>query len=133
MKFILKLLFIKQSIKELQTVQEKAKVYCKDIDSNFALKMKELKQMKVNLSAFHTISNKQLKSLHIEKMTVLKMLEKAVEISLDPNIPLEEKKLAGAMAVELNAQIANFGREASTTLDILAKKIPPVTIPDKFD
>lgn len=117
---------------ELERVKLEAGIAVKAIDSVFKLKMEQLKQRREHLLSFYITVNNQLNHLHIERMTVLDLLKLVVEKTVAPNIDIEERKLYKEMAIEISSQIPNFGEKASNTLEVIAKTIPPIEIPETF-
>lgn len=115
---------------ELERVKLEGKIAIKAIDDVFRLKMEQLKQRRENLIGFYATVNNQLNHLHIERMAVLSMLQDVVKKTTEANVPFEERKLFKEMAIEMSAQIPNFGEKASNTLNVIAQTIPPIEIPE---
>lgn len=117
---------------ELERVKLEAQIAEKAIDSVFKLKMEQLSQRREHLLSFYATVNNQLNHLHIERLAVLDMLKTVVQKTVEPGIEIEERKLYKEMAIEMSAQIPNFGEKASNTLEVIAKTIPPIEIPETF-
>ncbi len=114
---------------ELTRVQEQAGVIKTTIDKTYALKMEELNQRRLALEKFYDTVQQQLEHLHIERMTVLKMAERAADRVLEQGIPMEERQLFKDMASELTSQIPLFGETANKSLKQIVQALPPVAIP----
>lgn len=117
---------------EIQRVKVQAGVIHDALDKTYKLKMEELSQRRLEIDRFYDTVQGQLKLLHIERMTVLKMAERASEMAFSNNSASEHKLLYKDMAAELISQLSVFGSKANESLDVLVKSLPPISMPDRL-
>jgi hypothetical protein len=117
---------------EMERVRIQAGVITDALDKSFKLKMEELNQRRLELDRFYDTVQGQLKLLHIERMQVLKMAEKASDMALSSGVSIEERRLFKEMAVECTNQLADFGGKANESLDVLVKSLPQLNMPDRL-
>ncbi|MBP7509469.1 MAG: hypothetical protein KA807_16780 [Prolixibacteraceae bacterium] len=117
---------------EIQRVKVQAGVIHDALDKTFKLKMEELKQRRLELDRFYDTVQGQLKLLHIERMTVLKMAEKATDMVLAKDTSSSDRILFKELATTIIADIPNFGDKANASLEVLVKSLPRVHMPDRL-
>jgi predicted ABC-class ATPase len=115
---------------EMERVREQARVADKLIDASFRLKMEELEQRRVAINRYFDTVQQQLDHLHVERMTVLKMIEAAAKRTMEPSIPLEERRLFKEMTSEMTATLPSFAEKANQSLQTLVQALPPVRLPE---
>jgi len=113
---------------ELQRIEAQRKFAEHVVDKAFKLKMRELDDRKDHLTKFYATLNKQSEQLHIERITVLKMAERAAKKALDEKIDFESRLLYKDMAIEITKQIPLFGDKANESLKRLVDALPKVSI-----
>ena len=117
---------------ELERVKIQASVIHDALDKTFQLKMEELGQRRVELERFYDTVQGQLQLLHIERMQVLKMAEKASEMALAIETSPSERALFKEMAIECVAQLAHFGGKANESLEVIVKSLPSISMPERL-
>lgn len=117
---------------EIQRVKTQAGVIHDALDKTYRLKMEELSQRRLEIDRFYDTVQGELKLLHIERMQVLKMAERASEMAFSNNISSEHKLIYKDMATELISQLSAFGGKANESLDVLVKSLPPISMPDSL-
>ena len=117
---------------EMQRVKAQAGVIHDALDKTYKLKMEELSQRRLEIDRFYDTVQGELKLLHIERMQVLKMAERASEMALSNNTSSEHKLIYKDMATELISQLSAFGGKANESLDVLVKSLPPISMPDRL-
>lgn len=115
---------------EIQRVKIQAGVIHDALDKTYRLKMEELSHRRLEIDRFYDTVQGELKLLHIERMQVLKMAERASEMAFSKNIPSEHKLIYKDMATELISQLSVFGGKANESLDVLVKSLPSISMPD---
>jgi hypothetical protein len=115
---------------EIQRVNTQADVIHNALDKTYRLKMEELSQRRLEIERFYDTVQGELKLLHIERMKVLEMAERASEMAFSNNTPSEHKIIFKDMATELISQLSAFGSKANESLDVLVKILPPISMPD---
>lgn len=117
---------------EIQRVKTQAGVIHDALDKTFRLKMEELSQRRLEIDRFYDTVQGELKLLHIERMQVLKMAERASEMALSNNTPSEHKLIYKDMATVFISQLSAFGGKANESLDVLVKSLPVISMPDRL-
>lgn len=123
---------VKRLDAELERVKTQAGVIHDALDKTFQLKMEELGQRRLEINRFYDTVQGELKLLHIERMQVLKMAERASEMAFSNETPLEQKLIYRAMATELVAQLPAFGGKANENLEVLVRSLPPISMPNRL-
>ena len=117
---------------EIQRVKTQAGVIHDALDKTYRLKMEELSQRRLEIDRFYDTVQGQLKLLHVERMQVLKMAERASEMAFSNNTSSEHKLIYKDMATELISQLSAFGGKANESLDVLVKSLPSISMPDRL-
>ena len=117
---------------EMQRVKAQAGVIHDALDKTYKLKMEELSQRRLEIDRFYDTVQGELKLLHIERMQVLKMAERASEMALSNNTSSEHKLIYKDMAAERISQLSAVGGKANESLDVLVKSLPPISMPDRL-
>lgn len=114
---------------ELTRVQEQAKVIHNVIDKTYRMKIEELEHRRIALEMAFDTAQQQLNHLHVERMTVLRMAQEATRMTLEPGLPLDERRLYQEMAKDLVATLPQFGDRANQSLQVLIQALPSVQTP----
>ncbi|NOT18944.1 MAG: hypothetical protein HOP24_01530 [Sideroxydans sp.] len=117
---------------ELERVRTQAAVVHDAIDKSFQLSMEDLTQRRLSINRFFDTVQGELGQHHLERMTVLKMAERATEHMLSPGLSIEERRNCKELAAELTAQIPIFGDKANQSLQTLLNALPQVKLPDQL-
>lgn len=117
---------------ELKRIETQAALAHHAIDKTVELKMEELLQKRIALMGFFKTVNAELKSLRIERKTVLQMAQLAEKYSFSPGISLEQQRLATDMAMELVKQTFHFDQQANLTIQQLVQALPAVEMPSQL-
>lgn len=115
---------------ELKRVIRQAEVVGDAIDKGFKLNIEALTQRRLALNRYFDTVQDELQQHHIERMTVLRMAERANEhLISSPGLSAEERKNCKELVLELTAQIPLLGDRANTSLQTLVTALPQVHIP----
>jgi hypothetical protein len=117
---------------ELDRVRSQAAVVHDAIEKSFKLNIEDLTQRRVAINRFFDTVQGELGQHHLERMTVLKMAERATEHMLSSGLSLEERRNCKELASELTAQIPIFGDKANQSLQTLLNALPQVKLPDQL-
>ena len=113
---------------ELARINNQTEIAKEVIGKTFQLKLEELTQRRAALVSFYQTVNAELSRLHIERVKVLEMAQKAQEKSFESGLPMEEKKLFSEMSIEMTKELPRFGEKSNESLKNLVSALPPVTI-----
>lgn len=115
---------------ELKRVQSQFDVVSSAIDKEFQLNMEALTQRRLALNRYFDTVQGELQQHHIERMTVLKMAERANEHFItSTDMDAEARRNCKELIMELTAQIPLLGDRANTSLQTLVMALPQVNIP----
>jgi hypothetical protein len=114
---------------ELERVNAEYKLRDSAIDKTFRMKMEELDQRRLMLNRYFDTVQQQLRQLHIERVQVLKMVDTAMKKTLEPGLPLDERRLYKEMVTELTDSLTKFAERANEQLGTLVKALPMIEMP----
>ena len=115
---------------ELRRVLSQAEVVGDAIEKEFSLNMEALTQRRLALNRYFDTVQGELQQHHIERMTVLRMAERANEFLItSAGLSAEERKNCKELVLELTAQIPLLADRANTSLQTLVIALPQVNIP----
>ncbi len=113
---------------EIQRINKQAEIAHNVIDKTFKLKMEELSHRRIALVGFYQTVNAELERLHIERIKVLEMAQRAQQKAFEDGLTIEERQLWKDMAIEMTRELPNFGSKANDSLQKLVQALPPVEI-----
>ncbi|HOX46090.1 MAG TPA: hypothetical protein PK668_20980 [Myxococcota bacterium] len=114
---------------EERRIGEQARMLNSAIDKTYTIKMEELSQRRLALERTFDAVQQQLEQMHIERMTVLAMAQRASDCMLEKGRSLEEMTCFRLMATELVGQVTVFGDKANESLRTLVAALPAVASP----
>lgn len=114
---------------EMERIKEQAAIANHLIDRSFELKMEELEQRRLAINRYFDTVQQQLDNLHIERMTVLRMLEQSMQKTLEPGLSLDERRIYKELTAEMTATLPSFAERANQSLQTMLQALPPVQLP----
>lgn len=118
----------KRLANELERVRLQGKVITIALEKSFELKMEELEQRRIVVNRYFDTVQQHLAQFHIDRTRALQMAEMALTKTLEPGLPMEERRLYKELTVELNNSLPLFADRANTSLQALCAALPRVNI-----
>ena len=117
---------IKRLEMEELRIEEQARLAHDAIDKNFKQQMAHLANRRVEVMAYYEALYRELSSIHEHRQAIIKMAQEAQKFALQPETPLEEKKLHHEAALLYLSKLTELNQYVGKQLEHAKQSLPQV-------